>query len=115
MKKHYRLLPFLPEGYFIFVVLFAGFKSPFFVHPLALIIAAVVVLQLIFRNAITGIMLANLFILINLYMILALLSEFSEFPIFNFAAAKLLIVGSFIILTNLFAAGFMFFNYYKKA
>lgn len=114
MKIPSKLLVFLPESYIIFVVLFAGFTSPFSIHPLALFIAVVVSLQLIFRNTITGMMLANLFSLVNLYMILALLSEFSEFPTFNFAAAKLLIVGSLIILVNLFIVGLMYFNYLKR-
>jgi hypothetical protein len=48
-------------------------------------------------------------------MILALLSEYSEFPTFNFAAAKLLIIGSLIILTNLFIGGLIFLNYLKRA
>ncbi|MBW8324828.1 MAG: hypothetical protein K0M50_08705 [Prolixibacteraceae bacterium] len=115
MKMPAKLLEVLPESYLIVLVLLSGFNPPFSVHPLVLIIAGIVALQLIFRNAITGIMLANSFILINLYMILAMLSELSEFPTFNSAAAKLLVVGSLIILTNLFIAGLMFFNYYKKA
>ncbi len=115
MKKSSKLLAFLPESYIIFIVLFTGFTQPFSIHPVALIIATLVSLQLIFKNAITGIMLANVFLLINLYMILALLSEFSEFPTFNLGAAKLLVVGLLIILTNLFIGGYMFFNYYKKA
>ena len=115
MKMPAKLLEVLPESYLIILVLLSGFNLPFSIHPLVLIIAVIVAMQLVFRNAITGIMLANSFILINLYMLLALLSEFSEFPTFNFEAAKLLIVGSLIILTNLFIAGLMFFNYYKKA
>lgn len=114
MKIPSKLLVFLPESYIIFVVLFTGFTPPFSLHPLALLIAAVILLQLIFRNTITGIMLANLFALVNLYMILALLSEFSEFPTFNLAAAKLLIIGSLIILANLFIVGLMYFNYLKR-
>lgn len=115
MKKISRLFPYLPESYILFLVLAAGVRSPFTFSPLTLAIAAIVALQMIFRNAITGIMLANLFILINLYMILALLSEFSEFPTFNSSAAELLVVGSAIILTNLSVGGFMFYSYYKKA
>lgn len=114
MKIPSKLLYFLPESYIIFVVLFTGFTPPFSLHPLASIIAAVVSLQLIFKNVITGIMLANLFALINLYMILALLSEFSEFPTFNFAAAKLLFIGALIILLNLVIVGLMYFNYLKR-
>jgi hypothetical protein len=114
MKKPAKLLTYLPESYIIFVILFYGFTPPFSIRPLALILAAIVALQLIFRNVITGIMLANLFALINLYMILALLSEFSEFPSFNLAAAKLLVVGSLIILANLFIVGLMYFNYLRK-
>jgi len=115
MKRISKIFPYLPESYILFLFLFAGFKPPFSFHPLALAIVAITTLQMIFRNAITGIMLANLFILGNLYMILALLSELSEFPSFNLAAAELLIVGSAIILINLFIGGFMFYNYSKKA
>ena len=115
MKKTAKLLEVLPESYLIVLVILAGFNPPFSIHPLVLILAAIVILQLIFRNAITGIMLASLFAMTNLYMILAMLSELSEFPTFNSAAAKLLTVGSLIILTNLFIAGLMFFNYLKRA
>lgn len=115
MKIPSKLAASLPETYIILVVLFTGYSAPFSIHPLALIIAAIVSLQLIFRNAISGIMLANLFIIMNVYMIMALLSEFHEFSTFNLAAAKLLVTGSLIILTNLFIGGYMFFNYYKRA
>lgn len=114
MKIPSKFLVFLPECYIIFVVLFTGFSPPFSIHPLAFIIAAIVALQLFFKNAITGIMLANLFAFINLYMILALLSEFSEFPTFNFDAAKLLFFGLLIILTNLVIVGLMYVNYLKR-
>lgn len=114
MKIPSKFLVVIPECYIIFVVLFTGYTPPFSLHPLAFIIAAMITLQLYFKNAITGIMLANLFAFINLYMILALLSEFSEFPTFNFAAAKLLFVGSLIILTNLVVVGLMYFNYLKR-
>lgn len=114
MKIPSKVLVVIPECYIIFIVLFTGFTPPFSLHPLAFIIAALITWQLYFKNAITGIMLANSFALINLYMILALLSEFSEFPTFNFAAAKLLFFGSLIILTNLVIVGLMYFNYLKR-
>lgn len=115
MKKIAKLFPYLSEFYILVLVLAAGVRPPFSFTPLALVMTAIVALQMIFRNAITGIILSNSFILINLYMILALLSEYREFPTFNFAAAKLLIIGSLIILTNLFIGGLIFLNYLKRA
>lgn len=114
MRKQAKLLAVLPESYIIVLVLLAGFSPPFSIHPLLLIFVALLVLQLIFRNVITGFMLAGLFVTGNLYMFLAMLSELSEFPAFNWSAARLLIAGSLIILVNLFIAGLMFFNYHRK-
>lgn len=111
MKKPVKFLLFLPESYLILLSFIAGFNPPFSIHPISLILIAIVLLQLIFRNTITGILLASSFVMVNIYMSLAMLSELNEFPTFNSAAVKLLTVGSLLVLANLFIAGLMIYNY----
>jgi len=98
MKK---LIYKLPEYYLLILVVLAGYSPPFYINPIFIGIAFVLVLQIIFKNKISGIIIAMLFFLANLYFLGALLSEFNEFEVFNSKAQLLLFVGLFIWLANL--------------
>lgn len=107
MKK---VLPFLPELFFLVIGLVALFTPPFHFNVLALAFVAVFVQQLISRNKAVGIIIGGLAILVSIYMLLALLSEFSEFKSFTSGAKQMLFVGLPLVLLSLAMAGWMFFK-----
>jgi hypothetical protein len=109
-----KLLNVYPEYYLIMLILLTGYTPPFSINTFAVIIAVVVILQIIFRSPVTGIIIAFIFILINLYMLVALISEFREMPAFNFSAQQLLFAGLSLILFNLFTSGIMIRKYFLK-
>ncbi len=108
MKK---LIYTLPEYYFLILVVLAGYSPPYYVNPIFIGIAFILVLQIIFKNKISGIIIAMLFFLANLYFLGAVLSEFNEFEVFNSKAQKLLLVGLSIWVTNLLFSIIMILTY----
>ena len=114
MNKFKKLLNAYPEYYLIILILLTGYAPTFSINTFAAILSMVIILQIIFRSSITGIIIGFIFILINLYMLLALISEFREMPAFNFSAQQLLFVGLSLILFNLFTSGVMIRKYFLK-
>jgi hypothetical protein len=82
-----------PEYALIVVVLFAGYSPPFSINPIMLLVIAMLVFQIIFKNKVLGIALSFLFMVVNLFFLGALISEFNEFDTFNQSAKELLFVG----------------------
>lgn len=113
MKSPIHYITKYSEHYLIVLLLLCGY-SPFTIHPIALALAAGLVLQIIFKNGIIGIMVAALFGLINLFMLLAVISEFNEFPLGNREGYVLLFVGVSIIIVNLGVCYLMFLKYIPK-
>ncbi|WP_040252204.1 hypothetical protein [Psychroserpens mesophilus] len=108
MKK---ILFELPEYYLIILVILAGYSPPFYINPIFIGIAGIFILQIIFKNRISGISLGILFFLVNLYFIGALISEFSEFTEFNNNAKQLLFVGLTIWIMNTILSLTMIYKY----
>ena len=111
MKNGKQIATSLPEYYLSVLVLLAGYTPPLSVNPVALMVVFILVLQIILRNDICGVIIAGLLLLINLYMLMALLSEFSEFAIFNSAAMQLLLGGVSLFFLNLVASVLMLWRY----
>ncbi len=111
MKNIKTVLSHLPEYYLIVLVLLSGYTPPISINPFAIVLAFLLVLQVIFKGKATGLAIAGLFIMVNLYMLGALISEFNEFPTFNAGAAALVFGGSGIFILNLLAATAMIFKY----
>jgi hypothetical protein len=109
--KMKRLFFKIPEYYLILIVALAGYSPSFNIHPIYIILISIFILQIIFKNRISGLILAGLFFLINLYFLAALLSEFSEFTTFNNDAKQLLFVGLSIFIVNLIMATLMVYKY----
>lgn len=114
MKKFKQLLIQFPEYYLIVLVILATYKPPFFINPIVIVFVAILVLQIVYKNKISGLIIAGLFIAVNLFMLLALISEFSEFPIVNVEALQLLFVGLSLIILNLGSSAIMIFKYLLK-
>jgi len=100
-----------PEYYLIILTILAGYSPPLYVNPIFIGIVVVLILQIIFKNRISGIILGTLFFLVNLYFLGALLSEFNEFTDFNNSAKQLLFVGLTIWIVNLVFSLTMIYKY----
>ncbi len=97
----------MPEVYFILSTIYYWVLTGTTINPVAIAFLALLIIQMTIRNKISGIIIATIFILINIYMFFALLSEFYEFPIINTDGKRLLIVGSIFLGLNLLMAVFM--------
>ncbi len=115
MKKAKQILIGFPEYYLLILTIIAGYKFPFTFNPIFLGLAVIPILQIIFKNKISGLILASLFILLNLYMLGALISEFREFSEFNLNAKQLLFGGLSFWILNIFASGVMIYKYTRPS
>lgn len=89
----------------------AGYLPPFYIHPIFIGIAIILILQIIFKSRISGLILGIIFFLINLYFLGALLSEFIEFNEFNNRAKQLLFAGITIWIVNFTLSLTMIYKY----
>ena len=111
MKKVTIYLSQFSEYYLIVLAFASGYIPPLHVAPFAVILIVIFTLQLIFKNETSGLVTASLFAVGNLYFILAMLSELSEFKTFNDGAAKLLLVGLPLFVFNMIIAIGMIYKY----
>lgn len=110
MNKTKQIIVKLPEYYMLILAILAGYKPAFSFTPISLGLAAIMIFQIVYKNKIAGLVISSLFLLINVFMLFALISEFKEFPTFNNEAKQLLFGGLLIWLTNLFFGGIMFYK-----
>lgn len=115
IMKHFRhYLMKSPEYYLIILVMLSGYTPPFSFNPFAISVVAILLLQIVFKNKISGLIIAGLFILVNLFMTGAVISEFKEFQTFNSGAKNLLFGGILILGFNLLMSGLMIVKYVKR-
>lgn len=91
-----------PEFFLIPAILFYWMSAAIVYNPFAIGLLSFLLAIHLFSLKIVGRIFSVVFIILNLYMILAMLSELSEFPVFNMKAFYLLSVGSFFIGYNIF-------------
>tara|TARA_R110002012_G_scaffold206357_4_gene376250 strand:+ start:1892 stop:2272 length:381 start_codon:yes stop_codon:yes gene_type:complete len=101
----------LPEYYLIMLAVLAGYSPPFNLNLISIGLVGIFILQIIFKNRISGIALGTLFFLANLYFLGALLSEFNEFTEFNNQAKQLLTFGLTIWIVNILISLTMIYKY----
>ncbi|HSQ86486.1 MAG TPA: hypothetical protein VLM43_17380 [Desulfobacterales bacterium] len=104
----------LPEYYFIMLVVFSGYSPPFHLNPVFIGISVILILQIIIKNRISGLAIGILLLIVNLYMLGALLSEFHEFVGSNPNANQLILAGMGIWLANTIMCLTMIFRYSKS-
>lgn len=104
----------LPEGYLLFIALLSGYTIPFSFTWLSIGLSSIVVIQWIWSHKILGTVLTILFILLNLFMLAALISELREFKSVTTDALELLTVGLSIWLLNLFVSLLLYNIYITK-
>lgn len=109
-----NLLVLTPELYLIAATLYYWFLTSNLLNPVAIVLLLVLGYQVISKNITSGVIIASMFVLLNLYMVLALMSELSEFDTVNDNYMQLLLFGSLFLGLNLIAGGFMFWKYIKN-
>ncbi|GEM_PF-317850 len=113
MRKK-AILSLVPEIYLICATVYYWILTGTALNPFAIGLLLVLVFQLLSKKRIPGLIISSIFILLNLYMVLALLSELSEFeePTGNYW--KLLVVGALFLGLNLVMGGAMLWKYLNK-
>ena len=100
--KFKQLSPWIPEIYILLSVIFYWGMTGALLNPIAFALVAILATFLWLQNRSMGIVIASVFLLLNLYMILAMISELNEFSTFNSKALQLLLFGSFYLGLNIF-------------
>lgn len=104
----------IPELYLILAVLYYWSLTASLLNPIAISLLLVLVYQIITRKQILGIVIATVLILASVYLILALLSELSEFIEFNDDAKELAIFGVLYLGLNITFGVIILYRYAIK-
>lgn len=99
------------EIYLIIAVFFYWISASVIINWFGIGLLLTLIILLLSKSRILGITIGILWIFINIYMILAMFSELSEFPSFNNSALKLLVVGSIFFGLNLILSGMLVYKY----
>ena len=110
-----KVLVIFPEYYLIILALLAAYKQSAVMTVILLSIAVILILQIIFQSRAVGLLLAVILILINIFFLGALISEFSEFRVINDRTVNLLLVGIPLLALNFLAGGVMIYKYGYKS
>lgn len=110
----YSIKKSLPEYYLIASVLFYWYFTATILNPVAIGLLLVLVFQLVYQKAASGIAIASIFLMLNLFMVLALVSELREFVEFTSNYYQLLIVGSLYLGINILVSSFMIYKYIRR-
>ena len=108
------LKPLIPELFMLASAIYYWLATSLF-NPIALCLILVVGFQIYKQNTGLGFFMAFVFIGLNLFMVLALISELSEFQTTNRSYVIRLTVGSLYLLANLITGTFMLIKYIKQA
>lgn len=112
--KTKQLLYLSPELYLIAAAIYYWTLTANTFNPIAITLVSVLLLQLIFKKAISGLLISGIFVIVNLYLVLALISELNEFTSTNQDYYNLLIAGSLFLSINILVGSFMFYKYINK-
>lgn len=108
MKAFFKLIP---ESYFILSVAYYWVMTGTLFNPYAIVLLAGIGFLMIYRNKILGLFMSLLFILVNLFMFGALMSEYREFHEPTRASHHLILYGSLYLGLNLLMAVIMLIKY----
>ncbi|MBC3847169.1 hypothetical protein H8K90_12305 [Winogradskyella echinorum] len=111
MLKHIKSL--IPELFLIASVMYYWVLTSNLLNPFAIGLLAIIVYQVINKNATLGLIISSIVALLTLFMVLALISELSEFEVVNQNYKNLIIFGTLYLGLTLLMAGLMFFKYLK--
>jgi hypothetical protein len=92
-------------------VILVGFTPLYYFNPITIGFLALLIFQIIVKNAISGLVIAGSFLIIHLFMLVALVVEFYEFAGSGSSGQQLLIVGFSIWVINMFFIGVMLYKH----
>lgn len=101
----------MPEYAFVVLALLAAYSPPFQFNPIFLAVAVILVLQIIFKNRLSGIIIGGLILIGSLFFLGALISEFSAFTEVNRSAVYLLLGGIPLWGLSMMLASTMVYKY----
>lgn len=108
-----RLLGSFPEVWFIIIIsgctipewfAIGNQASNLLIPIFSLVILALLIKQSIHRSRILSGIIGSVFAICSIYMLIAMISEFHEFPVVNMQAVTLISVGTALIGTSMIAA-----------
>ena len=111
MTRLKSILLSLTEFILIAVVLAYWVSTGNLLNPVAIGLIGLLIFQIIKPKHELGIIISILFFLMGFFMLLALLSELSEFPAFTVDAGKLLFGGLLFFIPLMTFSGLMFYKY----
>ena len=107
------LKPHIPELFLIAPVLYYWVLTSHFLNSYAIGLLAILFYQLISKKSTLGIIISGIVMCLTVFMVLALISELSEFDTTTENFNNLLIFGSLYLGLTLIMAVFMFLKYLK--
>ena len=111
MSKLKQIALQIPEYLLLAAVIFYWGSAGWGLNYISIVLLVVLILQIIFKNKLVGIAIPSILIMTCFYMLLALFSEFREFPSFNKEAQTLLFVGLSFFLGTILVSGIMIYKY----
>jgi len=105
----------IPEFFLIGSTFYYWSLTALMLNWFAIVVLAILIFLVLSQHKNIGMVFSTLLIMINLYMVLALLSELNEFQDFNEKASKLLLFGGLFIGLNLIFSSLLLFKYAKKS
>jgi hypothetical protein len=101
MKTLKLLRHWVAEIYMLMSVVYYWVMTGTILNPIAASLLLILVTLIVLKNRVLGLVISVVFLLLNLYMVLALISEFNEFETFNERAKELILFGSLYLGTNI--------------
>ena len=103
----------IPELFLIASVIYYWSLTANALNPVAIGLLAILIYQIVKKQATLGIIIASIVIALTLFMFLALISELSEIEVVNQSFKNLIIFGTLYLGLNLILGGVMFLKYLK--
>src|SRR5690606_22328319 len=100
-----------PEIYLSFATIYYWFLSPNLFNSTAFSLLASLTYHSIYKNSTIGLVISSLFLVLNLYLVLALISELHEFTEVNAGFIKLILIGSIFPGLNIIVSIIMLIKY----
>ncbi|MEO1032738.1 MAG: hypothetical protein AAFX55_15105 [Bacteroidota bacterium] len=108
-----NLKSLIPELFLMASVIYYWILTSNLFNPFAIGLLGILIYQVICKRATLGLIISVIFIALTLFMVLALISELSEFGVVNQNFKNLIIFGALYLGLNLILGGIMFLKYLK--
>lgn len=114
MEKIKPMQKWIPEIYLIASVIFYWVSTSNLWNPFAISLLVILATLFIWKTNVLGIAISVIFILLSIFMTLALISELREFPTFDNNAKTMLLVGAVWLTLNFLLSVMMMKKWFKE-